>query len=97
MTKKECWLIDEPAHSIDISQERVDETAKREHEDWYGQTQWRWGYERGWDNAWEQAEERQKREWVGLTDEERQAIANEKTYWHQIAIAIEAKLKEKNT
>ena len=33
MTKKECWLIDEPVHAIDISEKRVDETAKREHEE----------------------------------------------------------------
>ena len=90
--------------AVNISAERVDETAKREHEDWYGQAQWRWGYERGWDNAWKQAEERQKREWVGLTDEEIYDYADKFLYQHgsnygikSFGKAIEAKLKEKNT
>ena len=38
-----------------------------------------------------------KREWVGLTDEERQEIVKKEVYWSGIARAIEDKLKEKNT
>jgi hypothetical protein len=82
-------LYNAPVHASDISQERVDETAKDKHEDWYGQHQWQCGYERGWDAAMEQ-----KREWVGLTDEDL-SICDEDgvllaRYW-------EAKLKEKNS
>jgi hypothetical protein len=89
-------LYNAPVHASDISQERVDETAKDKHEDWYGQHQWQCGYERGWDAAME------KREWVGLTDEE---IKKEQHHidwtsahtYAKFARAIEAKLKEKNT
>ena len=38
-----------------------------------------------------------KREWVGLTDKEYEQIIKEKTYWYEVAKAVEAKLKEKNT
>jgi hypothetical protein len=40
-----------------------------------------------------------KREWVGLTDDEvyKIAFALEGEHWRKIADAIEAKLKEKNT
>jgi len=72
-------------YESDTSAERVDETAKDRQEDWYGQWQWRCGYERGWDKAME------KREWVGLTDEEKETA----TGWS--VEHIEAKLKEKNT
>jgi hypothetical protein len=37
-----------------------------------------------------------KREWVGLTDEERQEILKREVHWTGVAQAIEAKLKEKN-
>jgi len=80
-------------YESDMSQERVDETAKDRQEDWYGQAQWQFGYERGWDKAMEV-----KRKWVGLTDDERsyylQSAAN--VGWWQAAIFVEAKLKEKN-
>ena len=38
-----------------------------------------------------------KREWVGLTDEERRVIHNKNYNYEELACAIEAKLKEKNT
>jgi hypothetical protein len=81
-------------HAVDTSSERVNKTTKNEHESWYGQWQWRCGYERGWDKAMER-----KREWVGLTDEDiwqlRREGANEVS--DKDFKAIEAKLKEKNT
>jgi len=77
-------------HASDTSSERVNKTAKNEHEDWYGQWQWQCGYERGWDKAMER-----KREWVGLTDEEKGWCAAP-TYEETIE-RVEAKLKEKNT
>ena len=81
-------------HASDTLKERVNKTAKNEHEDWYGQWQWECGYERGWDKAVE-------REWAGLTDEEIANIANEcrwsDKYHLDFTRAIEAKLKEKNT
>ena len=46
---------------------------------------------RQWD-AW-----RAKREWVGLTDEDRYEFAAAQYSWEELLIAAEAKLKEKNT
>ena len=97
----------ELVHASDTSSERVNKTEKSEHEDWYGQWQWRCGYERGWDKAME-------REWVGLTDEEiadifelNSAILSGGEYdmdevmydkgFENAVATIEAKLKEKNT
>ena len=37
-----------------------------------------------------------KREWVGLTDQERQEIVRQEVHWSGICRVIEAKLKEKN-
>jgi hypothetical protein len=65
---------------------------KLREQDWYGQHQWQCGYERGWDAAMEQ-----KREWVGLTDEEVFLI---REYPECCEVSIrnaEAKLKKKNT
>jgi hypothetical protein len=56
-----------PVHAIDISQERVDETAKDRHE------------------------------WVGLTQEERDDIDQFQARLMEALFDIEAKLKEKNT
>ncbi len=71
-----------PVHAIDISQERVDETAKHEHEFFCP----RCGHCC------------QQREWVGLTDEEIEAALKScntvDTY--KYFRAVEAKLKEKN-
>jgi hypothetical protein len=77
-------------HASDTSQERVNKTAKNEHEGWYGQWQWRCGYERGWDKAME-------REWVGLTKEEVDSweLPDCPTVFEFVQF-IEAKLKEKN-
>jgi len=38
-----------------------------------------------------------KREWVGLTDEDRFEIAAAQYGWEDLLIAAEAKLKERNT
>jgi hypothetical protein len=101
----------QPVHASDISQERVDETAKCGHEPVA------WMYETGtfWDRTphWrflESAEQTKglrtvqalytappKREWVGLTDEEVFLI---REYPECCEVSIrnaEAKLKEKNT
>ena len=37
-----------------------------------------------------------KREWVGLTDEDRSDLLTQHHGWNEFGIAIEAKLKEKN-
>jgi hypothetical protein len=47
-------------HKAIASSERVNKTAKNEHEDWYGQWQWQCGYERGWDKAMEHVEAKLK-------------------------------------
>ena len=80
-------------HASDTSSERVNKTAKNEHEDWYGQWQWQCGYERGWDKAMER-----KREWDGLTKEEVDSweLPDCPTVFEFVQF-IEAKLKEKNT
>jgi len=79
-----------PVHASDISQERVDETAKREHEvefrEYLTRLNWQQGFERGWDDAVEKLTLTQeklgytappKREWVGLADEERKLVIHE--------------------
>jgi hypothetical protein len=77
----------EPVHASDISQERVDETAKIEHE---------FECPRCGHCC-------QQREWVGLTDQEIYDIREDHTYndeeFNEFGFAkdIEAKLKEKNT
>jgi len=58
-------------------------------EDWYGQAQWQFGYERGWDKAMEV-----KREWVGLDHEQ---MRNTTLQFNQGALWAERYLKEKNT
>jgi len=40
---------------------------------------------------------KQKSEWVGLTDEDRQELAAEQHSWEGLCFAVEDKLKEKNT
>jgi len=37
-----------------------------------------------------------QRQWVGLTDEDRQELAAEQHSWEGLCFAVEAKLKEKN-
>jgi hypothetical protein len=51
---------EKPVHASDTSSERVNKTEKSEHEDWYGQWQWRCGYEQGWDKAMEHVEAKLK-------------------------------------
>ena len=99
-----------PVHAIDTSQERVDETAKRKHEPvaWhepgaYGNvtTHKDWALANGWEPLYAAPP---KREWVGLTDEEimeawKQIFEPGHTIYaiaKQMAMTIEAKLKEKN-
>ena len=38
-----------------------------------------------------------QREWVGLTDEDKQKLAAAQFGWEDLCLAVEAKLKEKNT
>ena len=38
-----------------------------------------------------------KRPWVGLTDEDRLELAKAQHSWEELCLAVEAKLKEKNT
>ena len=94
--------------AVNISQERVDETVKREHEPVA-----RVDYNRSGNIAWLYGPvepdgtllytEPPKREWVGLTDREITKIGNldwDSAYvgiWYDFAKGIEAKLKEKNT
>jgi hypothetical protein len=75
-----------PVHAIDISQECVDKTAKHRHE-LVGQPDLaRVGEVGVWGH---------KREWVGLTDDEIWDCYT--SQGKQFYLAIEAKLKEKNT
>ncbi len=91
-----------PVHAIDISQERVDETAKREHEPWQS-VQCTCGGTIYFKHT--------KREWVGLTDDEiikcfdsvafgqveDDLIINKHVNIFRAIHFIESKLKEKNT
>jgi len=89
-----------PVHAIDISQERVDETAKRKHEPVA------WGNKKGEFKVHQEADEDfkstalpfyitpPKPEWVGLTDEEVwECYSDRGSVFYR---AVEAKLKEKN-
>ena len=101
-------LYTAPVHAIDISQERVDETAKHRHEPiaWlskcYNDDNEFLGYTL-WDR--DVGEEcfpvytaSSKREWVGLTDEEVWGlVAFEGASLADFVKHIEAKLKEKNS
>jgi hypothetical protein len=102
-----------PVHAIDISQERVDETAKREHEPvaWRevaGKTTKYYDYnEQGRGEPLYAAPQPDlarvgevgvwgdKREWVGLTDEEVEAIYDQEGR-ADVVLLTQAKLKEKN-
>jgi hypothetical protein len=95
-----------PVHASDMSEKHVHKSDKHRHEDWYGQHQWQCGYERGWDAAMEQ-----KREWVGLEEEEilkcfdsvalgqvvGDCVIDKHVNIFNAIRAIEAKLREKNT
>ena len=95
--------------AVNMSQERVDETAKREHEPYgYVWTSLRDGMEvrfsRMPPNKFYNPQDIKpvytappKREWVGLTEYQRLKFAN-RFHISEVAIeAIEAKLKEKNS
>jgi AcrR family transcriptional regulator len=101
-----------PVDAVNISAERDDETAKREHEAFYrllrimGTFDLATGHADSWDELLDSLEEelrdvfghlRERRKWVGLTEEERQEIIRQEVHWTGITRAIEAKLKEKNT
>jgi hypothetical protein len=91
-----------PVHASDISQERVDETAKREHE---FEEMVKRGTKAWADTPDEWVDELrggvEKREWVGLTDEEIHEYSLElwpsESTFENGAKWAEAKLKEKNT
>jgi hypothetical protein len=96
-----CLAHTAPVHASDISQERVDETAKSEHEfecprcghcckEWVGQPDLaRVGEVGVWGH---------EREWVGFTHEELAWLNEALNLGGRFAVieAIEAKLKEKN-
>lgn len=97
----------QPVHAIDISQERVDETGKSEHEP-YNPMERNADYERGFidgradqmKSSVDRAVNRMApREWVGLTPEEflqAAEIAERGNYFLAITFAQQT-LKEKNT
>jgi hypothetical protein len=95
----------QPVHASDISQERVDETAKDRHEP-YNPMERNADYERGFiggradqmKSSVDKAVNRMaQREWVGLTNEEIVGfIAFDGSSLADFIRAIEAKLKEKN-
>jgi hypothetical protein len=88
-----------PVHASDISQERVDETAKDRHKPVkYKEECWACGC---FKCVCDKSVPKTKREWVGLTDEERERA--EACCWYMdefdqtiYAKAIEAKLRSKN-
>jgi hypothetical protein len=98
-------------HASDISQERVDETAKREHEP-YGYLWFTHQMERRFTHYRPKEEQRigevtpiytapPKREWVGIDEKEVAWLwfwmgNREKINGYEFAKTIEAKLKERN-
>jgi|SanBayMetagenome_1026888.scaffolds.fasta_scaffold00310_19 hypothetical protein len=119
------WVVDEkgnkqlvakknraqPVDAVNMSQERVDETAKREHEP-YGYLWFTHQMERRFTHYRPKEEQRigevtpiytapPKREWVGLTEEEVHILwmdmgARPKINGYDFAKVIEYKLKERN-
>ena len=90
-----------PVHASDISQERVDETEKREHEPWCDSVT---KLLLSMPPQIPPCNCKPKREWVGLTDEEIHEVVSKKWWdWEDafdiegFSRAIEAKLKEKNS
>ena len=88
----------QPVDAVNISQERVDETDKDQHEP----VAWITDGGKG-DLGWRKTTEKDiplytappKREWVGLTDEEMEDLWDRYAHMEMMR-AIEAKLKEKN-
>jgi hypothetical protein len=96
-------LYTAPVHAVDMSQERVDETDKDRHE-WAMQKMVDENQRLGLydDEQPTYQENRQvapppQREWVWLSDQDYEEIMKEKTYWYEVAKAVEIKSKEKNT
>jgi hypothetical protein len=102
----------QPVDAINMTQERVDETAKYEHEPWPsvqcvcgGTIYFKYtppisDYHEGWEEGFKAA----KHKWVGLTDEEIYDYADKFLYDGgsnygvlSFGKAVEAKLKEKNS
>ena len=89
--------------AVNISAERVDETAKRGHEPWPsvqcvcgGTIYFKYtppisDYHEGWEEGFKAA----KREWVGLTDGDYDELLTG-DWGGSLIKAVEAKLKEKN-
>jgi hypothetical protein len=87
-------LYTAPVDGVTISEERVDEIVKQEHARAVKLAQ---AYERGWNAALAQQE---PVAWVGLTDEEVSEVIDdvlEGGGWLDVARALEAAIKEKNT
>jgi len=83
-----------PVHASDISQERVDETAKRKHEP----VEYTGNGTAGRENMTAPTGhlfQMPKREWIGLTDEEFEEYAH--WIYPEKLIELENLLKEKNT
>ena len=83
--------------AVNISQERVDETAKREHEPWCDSVT---KLLLSFPPQIPPCNCKPKREWVGLTDSDKQEAFDETQeasggFW-EFADYLEAKLKEKN-
>jgi hypothetical protein len=90
--------------AVNMKQERVDETAKREHEPWPsvqcvcgGTIYFKYtppvsDYHEGWEEGFKAA----KREWVGLTDEEARKFYEKYTNREELIYAIDKFLEEKN-
>jgi len=83
----------EPVHASDISQHRVDETAKDRHEPRLCCQK----YDTCTEPCTPRGRHLAKREWVGLTDEEIWAEGADNEIDVYFARTIEAKLKEKNS
>jgi hypothetical protein len=96
----------EPVHASDISQERVDETAKHKHEEKHMTSLDKLGIaitDAGYiwtpemRKAYEKGVRQEKREWVGLTEYQKIRLADQFHIAMDAVEAIEAKLKEKNS
>ena len=97
-------LYTAPVDDVNMSQERVYETAKREHEPVCFLRETNWSYEIapwGDSNGFPVYTAPPKREWVGLTDEEIEECKingglPHAINWRLSVKVMEAKLKEKN-
>ena len=97
----EQFIKTEPVHAIDMSQERVYETARCEHEPvaWIVDGEIKVRLDMAGKLYYSETNvyaAPPKREWVGLTHEERDEIDQASRSQMEALFAIEAKLKEKN-